>query len=343
MSRRLRSIRASAASQGAPSSSYEARPKRADVRRRVVLLGPQRLQPTLIQAVEALGIKGRIAAVTAGWEEREDEDQELSQHLRGQSFNLHVWARGEDVYQRDRELHIAVRERNERQRVLQELYQLRLKHALEAAREILRRGLPRGHQQLFESECEAAIQNVRELDREHLARMHELHQDFDKRIRPHERPHVARHRAELAALLAQSELLCIAGGDVSILLRRLRLFGVLDLLDRQPIIAWSAGAMVVSERVVLFHDDPPQGGGSAEVFDLGLAACRGVVPLPHAEKRLELGDRERVALFARRFAPDMCVALVPRTRIDWDGAHWHAEDGTRRLDASGVLVQAEAE
>jgi hypothetical protein len=129
---------------------------------------------------------------------------------------------------------------------------------------------------------------------------------------------------------------------VTILLRRLRLFGVLDLLDAQPIVAWSAGAMVLSERIVLFHDDPPQGAGSAEVAELGLSACKGIVPLPHAEKRLQLGDRERVALFARRFAPDLCAALVPRTRLDWDGARWSGQPGTRKLDASGQLVEAGA-
>lgn len=37
-----------------------------------------------------------------------------------------------------------------------------------------------------------------------------------------------------------------------------------------PIMAWSAGAMVVSERIVLFHDSPPQGRGNAEMLGPGL-------------------------------------------------------------------------
>jgi len=310
--------------------------------RRVLLLGPQRLQPTLDQAVEALGIRGRIAAVTAGWEEREGEDQELSAHLGGRSFNLKVWERGEDVYARDRELHVAVRERNEKLRVAQELYQLRLGHLLAAAREILRKGQPMGFQKIYAAEGTSAIESIRTLDREHLARIREQNEEFYERWKPWQRELVARHREELARMLGEAELLCIAGGHVTILLRRLRLFGVLDLLDEQPIIAWSAGAMVVSERVVLFHDDPPQGAGSAEVAELGLGACKGVVPLPHADKRLELGDRERVALFARRFAPDICPALVPKTRLDWHGQRWSAQAGTLQLDPSGQLVEAGA-
>ncbi len=310
--------------------------------RRVLLLGPQRLQPTLDQAVQSLGIRGRIAAVTAGWEEREGEDQELSAHLGGRSFNLKIWERGEDVYARDRELHLAVRERNEKLRVAQELYQLRLAHLVAAAREILRKGLPLGFQKIYAAELDSAIESVRALDREHLARIRELNEEFYARWKPWQRDLIARHRAELARMLGEAELLCIAGGHVLILLRRLRLFGVLELLERQPIIAWSAGAMVVSERVVLFHDDPPQGAGSAEVAELGLGACTGIVPLPHADKRLELGDRERVALFVRRFGPDLCAALVPRTRLDWDGTRWSAQRGTQRLDASGQLVEAGA-
>ncbi len=308
----------------------------------MLLLGPQRLQPTLDQAVESLGIRGRIAAVTAGWEEREGEDQELSAHLGGRSFNLRIWERGEDVYARDRELHAAVRERNEQLRVAQELYQLRLGHLLAAAREILRKGLPMGFQKIYAAGSESAIESLRTLDREHLARIRELNQEFYERWKPWQRELVARQREELARLLREAQLLCIAGGHVTILLRRMRLFGVLELLDEQPIIAWSAGAMVVSERVVLFHDDPPQGAGSAEVAELGLCACQGIVPLPHAEKRLELGDRERVALFARRFAPDLCAALVPKTRLDWDGKRWSAQPGTRRLDAGGQLLEAGA-
>ena len=310
--------------------------------RRVLLLGPQRLQPTLAQAVESLGIRGRIAAVTAGWEEREAEDQELSEHLSGRTFNLRIWERGEDVYARDPELHAGVRERNEKLRVAQELYQLRLGHALAAAREILRKGLPPGFQKIYAAESDSAIENIRALDREHLARIRELNEEFYERWKPWQRELVAQHREDLARRLRDAELVCIAGGHVTILLRRLRLFGVLDLLDAQPIIAWSAGAMVVSERIVLFHDDPPQGAGSAEVAELGLGACSGVVPLPHAEKRLELGDRERVALFARRFAPDLCAALTPQTRLDWDGTRWSAQAGTRKLDASGQLVEAGA-
>ena len=310
--------------------------------RRVILLGPQRLHPTLNLAVDSLGVRGKIAAVTAGWEEREREDHELSAHLGGRTVNLRIWERGEDVYSRDHELHLAVRERNEKLRILQELYQVRLKHLLEAAREILSKGKPSGLEKIYAAECASAIASLHELDTEHLARIREMHVEFYTRWNPWQRDLVAAHRQQLAHLLGNCELLCIAGGHVAILLRRLRLFGVLDLLDAQPIIAWSAGAMVVSERVVLFHDSPPQGSGSVEVYELGLGACSGVVPLPHAEKRLRLDDLERMALFAGRFAPDLCVTMPPNTRLDWDGERWVGQRGTKKLDRNGMLVESDS-
>lgn len=313
----------------------------AALRRRVILLGPQRLFPTLVHAVDSLGLPGRIAAVTAGWEEREGEDQELSAHLGGRTVNLRIWERGEDAYGRDKELHAAVRDRNEKLRVLQELYQLRLAHLLSAAEAILARGQPPGLQAIYQQECDSAIEAVRALDREHLERIHEQHRLFEERWKPAEREHVLRHRKELRAILDDCSIVCIAGGHVSILLRRLRLFGFQELLTRQPLIAWSAGAMVASERVVLFHDDPPQGAGSAEVYEAGLGIATGIVPLPHADKRLELGDRRRVSLFARRFAPDLCAALPPKTRLDFENGRWAAQSGTRLLTHNGELRELE--
>ena len=49
---------------------------------KTVLLGPQRHEPTVRAALERLGLgAGPVAAITAGWEEREAEDLELGEHL----------------------------------------------------------------------------------------------------------------------------------------------------------------------------------------------------------------------------------------------------------------------
>ncbi len=310
--------------------------------RRVFLLGPQRLAPTLREAVDAAGIApgAPIAAVTAGWEEREHEDQELSEHLGGRVRNLRVYERCEDIYRRDPELHRAMRARHDRLRALQDLYRLRLRHALAAASELLAHvDAP----DLVPLEVDDAIDVVRRLDARHLAYIAATHADFEAQWRIGEREAVARHRVELARILGASAALCIAGGHVAVLRNRMRL---LDLVGQcpaaLPVFAWSAGAMVACERVVLFHDSPPQGAGDAEVFVPGLGLAPGVVALPHARRRLKLDDAVRVALFARRFAPALCAALDERTGLQWDGGRWTALAGTRRFTAEGTLAEIAA-
>ena len=75
------------------------------------------------------------------------------------------------------------------------------------------------------------------------------------------------------------------------------------------VIAWSACAMALADRIVLFHDRSSQGPGHPEVYGSGLSLLRDVVLLPHARARLLLDDVPRMAVFARRFAPARCILL----------------------------------
>lgn len=59
--------------------------------------------------------------------------------------------------------------------------------------------------------------------------------------------------------------------------------------------------MVLCDRVVLFHDSPPQGRGNAEIFEAGLGLYNNMIPLPHASRRLMLDNTIRVATLAKRF------------------------------------------
>jgi hypothetical protein len=100
--------------------------------------------------------------------------------------------------------------------------------------------------------------------------------------------------------------------------------------------------MVLGERVVLFHDHPPQGAGNVEVFEAGLGLVRGLLPLPHARSRLALVDAQRVALVARRFAPIPCVTLDHGDWLRVDGPAYSSNGGPRRLGESGGLLELEA-
>ncbi len=80
--------------------------------------------------------------------------------------------------------------------------------------------------------------------------------------------------------------------------------------------AWSAGAMALTDRVVLFHDRVPQGPSHAEIYDDGLGLIHDVVLLPHARRRLLVDDRVRMSVLARRFAPARCIVLDDGVRYD---------------------------
>jgi hypothetical protein len=132
-----------------------------------------------------------------------------------------------------------------------------------------------------------------------------------------------------------------------VLLNRIRLFGVAELAAGKPVFAWSGGAMVAAEKLVLFHDDPPQGAGNAEVLDVGLGVYGGLLPLPHAGRRLRLDEPLRVGLFARRFADELLVALDDRAVLRRVGGRWSAwssaetEDVCRRLLPDGTVAELE--
>jgi hypothetical protein len=303
---------------------------------RVFLLGPQRFEPTLRAALDSRDVDGPVAVISAGWQEREGEDGELREHLGCELRNLRLYERAETILRDDTELATALRERQERLHRLQDLYRLRLDHALEPARTLMRRA---GSDRLLDEHRRAAIRALRTLDRQHLTRLRAIHIEFARRWQTAERGVVAEQRNEIATELADCRALLIAGGHVAVLLNRLRLFDPIALLEDRPLLAWSAGAMALAERVVLFHDSPPQGAGNPEVLDAGLGVVRGIVPLPDASRRLQIDDPVRVSLFARRFSPATCVMLDARAQVTWGGKGWIALDGARRLSRRGALTR----
>ena len=282
--------------------------------RAIVLLGAQRFDPTLGEAVAELQVEGRIATITAGWQEREEEDRDLDEHLGGRTVNLRLHARAEEVFRKDPELAAAHRERQAVLRHRQDFYRIRLEHALDAQHVIDNRAAPRD---ILQDEARASIAAIREIDRLHLDRCARDRKEFDDRIRPADRAAVAEHRADIAEILRGCDAIAIAGGHVASLLNRLRLFGIGELARGKIVFAWCAGAMAISERVVLFHHSPPQGPGAAEVLDAGLGLAGDVVVLPQPEMRIRFRDRERIKVMARRFAPATCLAMPARSRVTW--------------------------
>src|SRR6267154_5250898 len=126
-----------------------------------ILLGPQR-RPTLEGVVRSLGLSGPVATVTAGWQEREPDDGELTALLAsagGRAVNLGLYRRWLDLQDRDPEYFAGERELAAVLAELQELYLLRLDYALRAVYAVQRRAGQAGA-----AAVEDAVAAVRELD-----------------------------------------------------------------------------------------------------------------------------------------------------------------------------------
>jgi hypothetical protein len=300
---------------------------------RLTLLGPQRYHPAVGRAVRDLRIAGDIATVNAGWQERESDDAELDGLLGGRSRNLHLFDRWIDVTERDPEFAAADTQRRQTIEEIQAVYLLRLHHAMVSIAELQART---GDPAVLAGAVDDAIDAVARLDAWHLERVAEVHAAFYDRWPPHERSAVAEHRAAVARLLDGVAGVAIAGGHVGVLLHVLHLFNVGPLLEDRPVVAWSAGAMAVTETVVLFHDHAVHGSRQAEVLDRGLGLVRGIVALPHARRRLTLSDADRMSRLARRFAPARCLVLDDgaEVRLGPDGSLPH---GCTVLDGDGMV------
>ena len=283
---------------------------------RVTLLGPQR-RPSLQQVVPDLDPQASFAAVTAGWLERESDDAELCELLGGRVVNLSLHRRWLDVLERDPEYATAEREHEEALAELRQLYLVQLDHALTATYEIAQRR--EGRPRLRERATTDAVELVRLVDERHVDRLEDAQLAFVQAWEPHERPAVSAHRDEVRRLLGSAQVLVVAGGHVGHLVKLLQMFhpGPPHIPDR--VIAWSAGAMALTERVVIFHDYVPHGVAQTEVFGRGLGVIRDLVLLPHARRRLRVEDQVRMSVLARRFEPVPCLVLDDGVRIDVPG------------------------
>jgi len=129
----------------------------------------------------------------------------------------------------------------------------------------------------------------------------------------------------------------LTGGHVAVIRNRLLLLGLADALAPLPVLAWSAGAMVLTPRVVLFHDRLPGGAARPEILGDGLSLLPGIALFPDAGVRLDLGDRQSLAELSGRVHPDRAVLLDPGEMVRWDGRAWSSPDGIRMLASDGEV------
>lgn len=278
----------------------------------LLLVGPQGLKPDLGAALREAGVKGPVALITAGWQEREVDDAALIADLGVPAVNLRLHARSEELFAADEELATAHAARQMKLKRMHDVYRIRLDHAFSATKAISVRQLDA---KMLDEERQVSVKLLRELDRDHLERSLGIHVEYEAKWRPFARPEVERHRRELARLIEPTTAMVVAGGHVASLLYRLKLFDVLSLAGPRRWVAAAAGAMVLTERIYLFHDFAPHGTGVAEVLDAGLGLVRDLVVLPDPRRRLRIEDRDGIGRFVHRVAPATCSAMDKGARI----------------------------
>ncbi|MGY1702151.1 hypothetical protein [Geodermatophilus sp. SYSU D00766] len=303
----------------------------------ITLLGPQR-RPTLDRVLSSLGVTGPVAVVNAGWQERESDDAEILALAGERATNLRLFTRWVDVLRADPEYAEAEREHRQFLDELRQLYLIRLDHALQAEAAVTAR--TDGHAHTLAMAATDALEAVRLLDATHLARVQELHDTFYGTWELESRGPIAGHRAEVRDLLSTAECLVVAGGHVGELVRLVHLFHLAPHLP-PTVVAWSAGAMALTDRVVLFHDRAAQGASPTEVFDAGIGVIPGLVLLPHARRRLLTDDVLRMSALARRFAPAPCLVLDDGVRVDL-GAGGALPPDARVVGTNGLIAGATA-
>ena len=300
---------------------------------RCVLLGPQRPDPTVGEAVHALVPEGQsVAVISAGWQEAENDLDEIREFVHRPLVDLLIYARCDTLIHQAPELGEAHRHRQITLRALQRLYRRRLGHLIDAAVDIFEVEID-----LATLDQRHAVTQVRALDRHHLQRVRAAHLEYEQVEGTTDLAVRARLRDEVKAALEEVSTVIITGGNVGVLMSRLRLLGMRELLAGKNIVAWSAGAMALCERVVLYHDLAPQGQRDAELFDEGLGLVPGFVVLPNAKRRLDPSQATRLGLMSRRLAPRRTVTLDNPSMLTFDDGKLTAVRKSQRLSRSGVL------
>lgn len=301
---------------------------------RVVLLGPWSEDLTLRALTDDLGIDGPIAVITAGWQEWEADLSGIRGQLGDRIVPLRLYERAEAIWREDPELRDAHRQMQSDLRRIRELYSRQLDRAAEAWMELLDTD---GPERIVGPERAAALDAIHRLDAHHLRRIREVQADYQERMRPLERPSVARRRLEVLEDLGECAGVIIEGGHAAVIHNRIGLFDLVDGLRDRTVIGRAAGAMVLCDRVALYNDSPAIGRGNAEIGLPGFGLVPGVVAISDASARLRLRDQARMRRLALRMAPARCALLDPGDRLDWDGSDFTAQGGSRVVNVDGQL------
>lgn len=305
---------------------------------RAVVLGPQPADICLGPGLRALlPPTGPVAAITVGWRETEPVRMEVGRELERCGYEPVLLQLGERVgraFDRDPELAEEHRALQEGLVAEEKLYRARLRGAVGTAHAVARLAVGERYRTPYAAE---AWKGILAADGFHIENQAALWREFRAAVRPAERPALREEKEEVEDLLRGAAAVVLTGGQVAVIRNRLLLFELASPLARLPVLAWSAGAMALTRRIVLFHDRLPHGSARPEILGEGLLVFPGVAFFPDARRRLDLEDRESLRELAGRVAPERAVLLDPEDRLDWDGERWSAAAGVRVLGSEGEV------
>mgnify|MGYP002630961574 CR=1 FL=1 len=289
------------------------------MRKPIVVLGPQRPTPNLGRALDRLGARGPVALITAGWRHDEEDISPLVRDVARPTRHLPLYAWFEEVTHRHPDESARYRQRTRRVRAWKRGYRIRLHAAMAALVELDELAL--ADPELYQSSLQAALAQIIALDAEVPATLLSLRATEP----PWTRAPILGYRERVAEAFRTCDTVALAGGQVATLLNRLRFFGVGPLLREfwergGNLVAWSAGAMVLTERVMLFYDHPPDGPGHPEVLDAGLGLIRDLTLFPAAAQRLDLDDARRRWRLLARLQGGRALGLANGDALQVDGA-----------------------
>ncbi len=291
----------------------------------LLLLGPQRPSQNLSEALGTVPGDGPVVLITAGWRHDEGEVESLQRVAGSSALHLPIYRWFDELMTSQPALANAWRLRQAKVLELKALHRLRLLPAIDALRQMMDR--VSAGSEIARPQFQWSLDHLRELDQQLLDHAAVISRQHPEVLRPWEHPAVAAIHQRVAEAFAGSRAILVAGGHVAVLRNRLEFFGLRPLLHQAvargtSVIAWSAGAMCLTDRIVLFYDDPPDGAGHPELLDRGFEMADSVVLLPHCRERLTLSDRRRVSLLATRFAPDACLGLENGAWLVRNGDRW---------------------
>jgi hypothetical protein len=162
-------------------------------------------------------------------------------------------------------------------------------------------------------------------------------------------------RATLESRILSANSILLLGGRLDLLLDAFRFFRLRDAVAEAlrrgtQIVAMSAGAMALCERIIVY-DDFAETRRDFQLYDRGLEIVREIQLLPHCMERIQTDDPDNLAYLARRFRHHVCVGLNQRSFLlltpgsghatsqgEEDGAYVFGPDGHKRCYRAGEVV-----